>query len=101
MGRGGVRGRGRRVKSKSAKAQCRRNDRRHSIKKLFLKISQKSQENTCARVSFLKKLQDSTCNYIKKETLAQVLLRDYCEIFKNIFFTDHVRTTASDSEIVH
>ena len=66
MGRGGVRGRGRRVKSKSAKAQCRRNDRRRSIKKLFLKISQKSQENTCARVSLLKKLQDSTCNYIKK-----------------------------------
>ena len=62
-------------------------------------MSQKSQENTCARVSFLKKLQDSTCNYIKKET--QVLSRDFCEIFKNTFFTDHVRTTASDSEIVH
>ena len=99
--RGGGRGRGRWVKSKSAKAQCRRNDRRRSIKKLFLKISQKSQENTCARVSFLKKLQDSTCNYIKKETLAQVFSRDFCEIFKNIFFTDHLRTTASASEIVH
>ena len=27
-----------------------------SVKKLFLKISQNSQKNTCARVSFLKKL---------------------------------------------
>ena len=30
---------------------------RCSVKKLFLEISQNSQENTCARVSFLKKLQ--------------------------------------------
>ena len=30
---------------------------RWSVKKLFLKISQNSQENTCARVSFLIKLQ--------------------------------------------
>ena len=28
-----------------------------SVKKLFLEISQNSQENTCARVSFLIKLQ--------------------------------------------
>ena len=32
---------------------------RCSIKKLFLEISQNPQENTCARVSFLIKLQDS------------------------------------------
>ena len=31
--------------------------RRRSAKKVFLKISQNSQENTCARVSFLLKLQ--------------------------------------------
>ena len=31
--------------------------RRGSVKKVFLEISQNSQENTCARVSFLKKLQ--------------------------------------------
>ena len=30
---------------------------RCSVKKLFVKISQNSQENTCARVSFLIKLQ--------------------------------------------
>ena len=33
--------------------------RRCSLKKVFLKISQNSQENTCARVSFLIKLQAS------------------------------------------
>ena len=32
-------------------------DRRCSVKKVFLEISQNSQENTCARVSFLIKLQ--------------------------------------------
>ena len=42
--------------------------RSYSVKKVFLKISQNSQENTCARVSFLIKLQA----FIKKETLAQV-----------------------------
>ena len=33
--------------------------RRCSLKKMFLDISQKSQENTCARASFLIKLQAS------------------------------------------
>ena len=33
--------------------------RRCSVKKVFLKISQNSQENTCAKVSFLIKLQAS------------------------------------------
>ena len=32
---------------------------RCSVKKVFLEISQISQENTCARVSFLRKLQAS------------------------------------------
>ena len=51
-------------------------------KKLFLEISQNSQEKTCARVSFLMK-------FIKKETLAQVFSYEFCEIFKNTFFTEH------------
>ena len=32
---------------------------KYSVKKVFLQISQNSQENTCARVSFLMKLQAS------------------------------------------
>ena len=60
--------------------------RRCSVKKVFLKISQNSQENTRARVSFLIKLQAEACNLIKKETLAQVFSCEFCEIFKNTIF---------------
>ena len=34
-------------------------------------------------------------NFIKKESLAQVFSCEFCEISKNIFFTEHLRTTAS------
>ena len=64
-------------------------------KKVFLEISQNSQENTCARVSFLIKLQAQACNFIKKETLAQVFSCEFCEVSKNTFFTEHVWATAS------
>ena len=50
-----------------------------------VKISQNSEKNTCARVSFLIKLQASTCNIIKKENLAQGFSREFCEISKNNF----------------
>ena len=49
-------------------------------KKVFLEISQNSQENTCARVSFLIKLQASG-------------LRTHFS--KNTFFKEHLWTTAS------
>ena len=46
---------------------------RLSVKKVFLKILQNSQENFWARVSFLiKYCRREYCNFIKKETLAQV-----------------------------
>ena len=32
---------------------------------------------------------------IKKETLAEVFYCEFCEIFKNTFFTEHLWTTAS------
>ena len=63
--------------------------------KLFLEFLQISQENTCARVSFLIKLQTEAYNFIKKETLAQMLFCEFHEIFKNTFFTEHRRATAS------
>ena len=47
-------------------------------KKGFLEISQNSQENTCARVSFF--------NFIKKLTLVQVFSCEFCEISKSTFF---------------
>ena len=64
--------------------------------KVLLEISQNSQENTCARVPFLIKLQAEICNFIKKETLAQMFSCEICEISKNTFFIEHLRVTASD-----
>ena len=58
-----------------------------SVKKVLLEISQNSQENACARVSFLIKLQAGACNFIKKDTLAQVFSCEFCKISKNSFFT--------------
>ena len=51
-------------------------------KKMFLDISQNSQENTCTKVSFL----GTAFNFIKRETLAQVFSWEFCEISKNTFF---------------
>ena len=62
---------------------------------MFLKISQNSQGNTCAKVSFLIKLQVEAYSFIKKETLTQVFSYEFCEISKNNFFTEHLRATAS------
>ena len=45
---------------------------RCSVKKVFSKISQNSQENSCARVSFLIKLQASRPVTLLKKTLAQL-----------------------------
>ena len=62
-------------------------------KRVFLKISLNSQGNMQAKVSFLIKLQVETCNFIKKETLAQVFPCEFFKIFKNNFFTEHLWTT--------
>ena len=43
---------------------------------------------------FLKISQNSTCNFIEKEALAQVFSCEFCKISKNTFFTEHLRTTA-------
>ena len=53
-------------------------------------ILQNSQENICARASFLIKLQT-----LLKKTLAQVFSCEFCKISKNNFFTEHVWATAS------
>ena len=58
-------------------------------KQEFLKLAQNLQENVCAGVSF------ETCNFIKKENLGEMFSCEFCEIFSNPFFTEHLRTTAS------
>ena len=61
------------------------------LKKVFLKISQNSQEKTCARAFFLNKV----INFILKRTLAQVFSCEFCEISRHTFFTEHLWATAS------
>ena len=68
---------------------------RCSTKQVFLKISENSQENTGAKLHFKINLQASACNLIKTETLAQVFSSEFCQIFKNSFFKEHLRTPAS------
>ena len=58
---------------------------RYSVKKVFLDISQNSQENNCARVSFLIKLETSVVQLYYCKTLAQVFSCEFCKIFKNTF----------------
>ena len=70
-------------------------------KNMFLEISQNSQENTSARVSFLIKLQAEACNFIKKETLAQLFSCDFCEVSKNAFFKEHLWATASAETLLY
>ena len=69
---------------------------RCSVKKVFLEISWNSQENTCARASFL--IKSCTCKFIKKETLAQVFSCEFCEISKNTF---SYRTPLDDCFLCH
>ena len=63
---------------------------------MLLEISQNSRENTCARVSFLIKLQAEVCNFIKKEILAQVFYCEFCEISRNTFSYRTPSVAASD-----
>ena len=70
---------------------------RYSVKKLFLEISQNSQENVCARVSYFDKVARlRPANFSKKETLAQVFSCEFCEISKNTFSVEHLWVTASN-----
>ena len=38
--------------------------------------------------------ESEACNFIKKETLAQVFSWEFCEISKNTFFIEHLRVNA-------
>ena len=55
---------------------------------MFLKIS----ENSPAP-------EPKACNFIKKDTLAQVFSCDFFEISENTFFTEHIWTTASGADL--
>ena len=74
--------------------------RRCSVKKVLLEILQNSQENTCARVSFLVKLQAEACNFIKKETLVQMCSSKFCKISKYTFSYRTLPVAASVISVV-
>ena len=64
---------------------------------MFLEISKNSQESTCARVSFLIKLEAlglRPATSLKKKLWHRCFPVN-CEISKNIFFTEHLWTAAS------
>ena len=65
---------------------------RCSVRKMFLEILQDSQENTCARVSFLVKLQAYRPATLFKNlmTLVKVFSWEFCEISKTPFFLEHL-----------
>ena len=65
--------------------------RRCFVKEIFLIFLQNSQENTCARISFLKNLQPKVWNFSKKENLAQVFSHEFCQSFKNNYFRRTLR----------
>ena len=57
--------------------------------KVFLKISQTSQENTCVGVFFYE--------VFKKETPTRLLSCEVCETFKNTYFEENLRRAASEN----
>ena len=52
--------------------------RRCSVKKIFLKSSKNSEENTGIGVSFLIKSQAQACNLIKRNASTQVFPCEFC-----------------------
>ena len=62
--------------------------RRCSIKKMFLEISQNSQENTCARVSFLIKLR---ATLLKKRLWHRCFPLNFAKFLRTLFLTEHLR----------
>ena len=59
---------------------------RCSVENVSLKFLQNSQENTCARISFLISWWPEAGSFIEKESLAQVFSYEFCEMFKKTFF---------------
>ena len=68
--------------------------RRGSVKRVFLKISQNSQEYTCVWVFFNKVTCLRPTTLLKKETPTKLFSGEFSELFKNTYFVEHLRTAA-------
>ena len=64
------------------------------IKVVLINFTKFTGKHLCERF-FFNKLAGQACNFIKKESLVQVLSCEFWEISKNTFSTEHLRTTAS------
>ena len=64
-------------------------NRKCSTRKLFLKISQYSQENTCVEISFLIKMQAFRASALLKRDSKADVFCEHWEIFKNTYFEEH------------
>ena len=72
--------------------------RRCSVRKVVLRNFAKFTGKHLYQSLFLNKaagLRPEACNFIKKETLAQVFFCEFCEISKNTFFIEHLWAIAS------
>ena len=67
--------------------------RRCSVKKGLLRNFIKFTGKHLCQILFLKKIGPQACNFIKKETLAQVFSCEFCKVSKNIVFIEHLRAT--------
>ena len=63
---------------------------RCSVKKLLVEISQNSQENTCARVSFLIKLQAWLATLFKKRLWHRCFPVNFVKFLRTTFFIEHL-----------
>ena len=76
-------------------ASFRSSHQRCSLSKGVLRNFAKFTGKHLCQSLFFNKVAGAACNFIKKETLTQVFSCEFCEISKNTFFTEHLRTTAS------
>ena len=61
-----------------------------SVKKVFLEISQNSQENTCARVSFLITLQAQSATLLKMRPWRRCFPVNFVKFLRTLFATTHL-----------
>ena len=72
---------------------------RCSLKKVFLKVPENLQENTCLE-SLFNKFAGLRPKTLLQMRLQQVFYCEFCEIFENKFFTEHLQVTASNTQAV-
>ena len=65
-------------------------------KRVFRNLAKFIGKHLCQSL-FLNKVTDLACNFLKKQTLALVFSCEFHEISQNTFFTEHIRTTASQN----